>query len=184
MTTAQKSKSTAAKSTAAAKADEVKGDEAQTAAPTTGGLGFALKVERAAVTEIKRAAPKRVKEDNPTEEAVKHSRENGEVLAFSGLPDEEALKKVTGLLRRAASDAGHGIQLQSVQAGDGTWTINFKSVDKKRERQYTSEQIRAWARENGYPQYSDAKLKITNDVREAFKDANGFVKKSKKTSAK
>lgn len=183
MTTAQKSKSTAAKSTAA-KTDEDKASETQTAAPTTGGLGFALKVERAAVTEIKRAAPKRVKEDNPTEEAVKHSRENGEVLAFSGLPDEDALKKVTGLLRRAASDAGHGIQLQSVQASDGTWTINFKSVDKKRERQYTSEQIRAWARENGYPQYSDSKLKITNDVREAFKSANGFVKKSKKTSAK
>lgn len=159
-------------------------EEKSAETPTaTGGLGFALNVQRADVTEIKREAPKRAKEPNPTEEAVKHSRETGDVLAFAGLPNEDAVKKVTNFLRRAANDADHGIQIQTVQTGD-TWTINFKSVDKKRDRKYTAADIRTWAAENGYPQYGkDDKLKITAEVRDAFKSANGFDKKVKKASA-
>lgn len=176
MTTAAATKKTAAKATTA-RPEDAKPDAA---APATSGLGFALKVERAAVTEIKRVAPKRVKEDNPTEEAVKHSRETGEVLAFPGLPDEDAVKKVTGLLRRAANDADHGLQIQTVKVGD-TWTINFKAVDKKRDRKYTADDIRAWAKENGHGDFSG--VKIPAEVRESFKKANGFVKE-KKTSAK
>lgn len=148
--------------------------------PATSGLGFALKVERAKVGEIKRAAPKREKEENPTEEAVKHSRENGDVLAFSGLPNEEAVKKVTGLLRRAAADADHGIQIQTVKDGD-TWTINFKATDKKRDRKYTADDIRKWASENGKGDFTGKK--IPNDVRDEFKVAKGFVK-AKKAAAK
>lgn len=176
-------KSTARKTTAEQPAD-VKADEVKADAPATGGLGFALNVTRAAVTEIKREAPKRAKEPNPTEEAVQHSRQTGEVLAFTDLPDAEAVKKVTNFLRRAAADAQHGIQIQSVQADNGTWTINFKAVEKKRDRKYTAKDIRTWAVANGYPQYSDDKLKITADVRDAFKAANGFDKKAKKDSAK
>lgn len=145
-------------------------------APATGGLGFSLKVERAKVEEIKRQPPKREKEENPTEEAVKHSRENGEVLAYSGLPNEEAVKKVVGFLRRAASDAGHGIQIQKVQDGD-TFTINFKAVEKKRDRKYTADDIRKWSIENGKGDWTGKK--IPNDVRDAFKEANGYGKKSK-----
>lgn len=174
----------AAKSTAtAAKSDETPETVTPAAAPApaTSGLGFELKATRAAVAEIKRAAPKRVKEENPTEEAVKHSRETGDVLAFPGLPNEEAVKKVTGLLRRAANDADHGIQLQTVKDGD-TWTINFKAIDKKRDRKYTADDIRKWANENGKGDF--AGKKIPNEVRDEFKKANGFDKKTKKTAAK
>jgi len=164
--------------TAAAK-DETPASAPTASAPATSGLGFTLKVERAKVEEIKRQPPKREKEENPTEEAVKHSRETGEVLAYSGLPNEEAVKKVTGFLRRAASDAGHGIQIQKVQDGD-TFTINFSAVEKKRDRKYTAADIRKWAKENGHGDF--AGVKIPNEVRDAFKTANGFGKKTKTTA--
>lgn len=182
MTTAAATKKTAAKATAAkpedAKPEDVKTDAA---APATSGLGFALKVERANVTEIKRVAPpKREKEHNPTEEAVKHSRETGEVLAFPGLPDEDAVKKVISLLRRAANDADHGMQIQTVKDGE-TYTVNFKAVDRKRDRKYTADEIRAWLLENGKGDYTG--VKIPNELREEFRVAKGFAK-AKKTSAK
>lgn len=159
-----------------------KTDETATAtAPAAAGLGFALKVERAKVEKIERQAPKREKEANPTEEAVKHSRETGDVLAFNGLPNEEAVKKVVGFLRRAAADADHGIKIQTVQDGD-TWTINFEATERKRDRAYTADDIRKWAKDNGKGDF--AGKKIPNDVRDAFKAANGFDKKSKKTAAK
>lgn len=149
-----------------------------TATPAeTGGLGFSLTVTRAAVDKIERQAPKREKEPNPTEEAVKHSRETGDVLAYNGLPNEEAVKKVTGFLRRAASDADHGIQIQVVEEGNGAYTINFKAIDKKRDRKYTAEDIRKWAKENGRGDFDG--VKIPNEVREAFKTANGFGAKTK-----
>lgn len=168
----------------AAKTDDTtakSGDTTAPAAPATGGLGFALKVERAAVTEIKRAAPKREKEENPTEEAVQHSRKTGEVLAFTGLPDQDAVKKVTGLLRRAAQDADHGMQIQTVQDGN-TFTINFKAVDKKRDRKYTADDIRKWAKENDLGDFTGKK--VPNEVRDQFRTANGFDKKAKKAAAK
>lgn len=154
---------------------------AQTDAPTeetkndpTAGLGFSLTVQRG--TEIKRQAPKREKEPNPTEEAVKHSKDTGEVLAYP-LPDEEAVKKVMSLIRRAASDADHGVAFQTVKQEDGTYVLNFQAT-AKRERKYTAKEIRDWAVENGYPQYTDSKLKITDEVRDAFKTAKGFNKKA------
>lgn len=172
MATATKSsaKNTAAKAETAA----------PTAAPTTdatAGLGFSLNVTRASVDKIERKPVSKVKEPNPTEEAVKHSKDTGDVLAFNGLPDAEAVKKVTGLLRRAASDADHGIQIQTVQDGDGTWTINFRATDKKRDRKYTADDIRKWAKDNGHGDLSG--MKIPNEVRDAFKAAKGFGKKSK-----
>ena len=163
---------TTAKATAAKPADEK-----PAATDATAGLGFSLTVTRAAVEKIERKPSVKAKEPNPTTEAVEHSKKTGEILAYPGLPNEEAVKKVTGLLRRAASDADHGIQIQTVQDGD-TWTINFKATDKKRDRKYTADDIRKWAKENGKGDFTG--VKIPEEIRNEFKIANGFVKKTKK----
>lgn len=143
--------------------------------PAPSGLGFELKPRRADVADVRRNATNR--EPNPTEEAVKHSHDTGEALAFDGLPDGEAVKKVEGFLRRAASDAGHGIKIRATVGDDGTHTVTFQATKQKRERQYTVEDIRTWAETNGFGKISG---KVPANVRDAFKTANGYAKTSAK----
>lgn len=92
-------------------------------------------------------------------------------------PDQ--VKGVTALLRRAASDAGHGINIRERDNGDGTVSLYFKSEAEKRSRAYTVVQVREWARDNGY---TDADLlpRVASYVSNAYREAHGHkVKKSK-----
>lgn len=117
-------------------------------------------------------------EDNPFTAVVAESLAWGKTKRTPPIAPDQ-VKAVTALLRRAASDAGHGINIRERDNGDGTMTLYFKSEAEKRSRAYTVVQVREWARENGY---TDADLlpRVAPHVSNAYREAHGYkVNKSK-----
>lgn len=138
---------------------------------TTGGLQLAVR----ASTGVQRAERKR--EDNPTTEAVRQSAEEGRPLAFD-LPSEEEAKKVMGLLQRAAQDLGLGLSKSVTEHSPGVWTVDFEATSAKRERKYTTQEIREWYSQTFQTDAGPAELSgpVPREVRAAYRIANGYDK--------
>lgn len=139
----------------------------------TGALSLAVRPSEG----VKRA--ERVREENPTLEAVQQSLEAPQ--AYDVATEEDA-KRVTSLLRRAAQDLGLGLSQSTSQNSDGTWTVDFQANNNKRQRSYTGDDIRAWYSDN-FLTADDTpavlgKGKIPADVRTAYRIANGYEKGS------
>src|SRR5438270_4834122 len=99
-------------------------------APVIDFTALAASVEDAN-EEIKRNnGAGRKKEDNPFAAPVAQAREDGKVKSLT-VP-AEAEGKVTGFLRRAASDNDHGLSLQVKNNENGTVTILYKAKDKNK----------------------------------------------------
>jgi len=132
------------------------------------------------VEETDEPLPKRTRstKENPFAAHVKRSLDTGKALKVTA-PDAQAASEVEGLVRRAASNAEHGIDVRKVENDNGSVTVHFKSNPAKRARAYTVDDVRAWARENGYPE-SQLKPRVHKDVSTAYRAAHGHkVPKSK-----
>lgn len=104
---------------------------------------------------------------NPVLNTVVHSLENDTPLAFD-LKSETQAKDVKNLLRRAAQTLGCGLKLSTTAHDNGTYTVDFHATARKRTRKYSADDIRAWAKDNGYPHTGP----VTKETREAFKAAH------------
>lgn len=132
------------------------------------------------VEETDEPLPKRTRstKENPFAAHVKRSLDTGKALKVTA-PDAHAASEVEGLVRRAASNAEHGIDVRKVENDNGSVTVHFKSNRDKRARAYTVDDVRAWARDNGYPE-SQLKPRVHKDVSTAYRAAHGHkVAKSK-----
>lgn len=132
------------------------------------------------VEETDEPLPKRTRstKENPFAAHVKRSLDTGKALKVTA-PNAHAASEVEGLVRRAASNAEHGIDVRKVENDNGSVTVHFKSNPAKRARAYTVDDVRAWARENGYPE-SQLKPRVHKDVSTAYRAAHGHkVAKSK-----
>lgn len=117
-------------------------------------------------TGVVRAPRTRDTAPNPTLDTVKHSLENDVALAFD-VANENQAKEVKNLLRRAAQTLGCGLKLSATAHDNGTVTVDFHATARKRQRSYTVDDIRAWAKENGHPHEGP----VSKETREAFKAA-------------
>lgn len=111
----------------------------------------------------------RTSKPNPLLEALQNSITMGKALQVSVASAEQGTE-VENLLRRAAKTIGCGLSMRNT----GTHVV-FQGKAQKRERKYTSADIRTWAEENGatrdmlYP-------RIAKEVRKAFRQAHGIDK--------
>lgn len=126
------------------------------------------------------AFPKRTRttKANPFAAHVKRSLDSGKALKVTA-PDKAAADEVEGMLRRAANNAEHGIDVRKVQNENGSYAVHFKSNRDKRSRAYTVEDVREWAKTQGYP---DTQLypRVHKDVSTEYRKAHGHkVPKSK-----
>lgn len=109
---------------------------------------------------------------NPYAGIVANSLETGRAKKTPALPTAEIVSDVTGLLRRAASDAGHGIEVRAVATDAGT-VLHFQSKEQKRSRSYTVADVRSWASENGYSD-SDLFPRVKPYVSNAYRETHGL----------
>lgn len=110
--------------------------------------------------------PKREEKYNPLEDAVLQSLDGPLSVPVN---DEKQAAEVKNYVRRAATKNDLGLQMQY---RDGA--VHFRATREKRQRKYTTEEIRSWALDSGYGDYSG--VKVPQEVRDAFKVANGFAK--------
>lgn len=129
-------------------------------------------------------------EPSPTNDAVIMTLTEGP-LAYPA-PDDEAVKKLVNWLQRSAveinaarkADGEPEISLsKSVDAlADGTFLVNFQAKTGKREAKYTADDVRAWAKDQGFGDFTG--VKIPKEVRTAYRVAHGYEKEKEKVAAK
>lgn len=125
------------------------------------------------------ALPKRTRttKDNPFAGHVARSLDTGKALKVTA-PDANSAKEVEGMLRRAASNAGHGIDVRKVENGNGSVTVHFKANHSKRARAYTVDDVRSWA--SGRYTHDELYPRVAKHVSEAYREAHGHKVAKKK----
>lgn len=118
------------------------------------------------------ALPKRARttKDNPFAGHVARSLDTGKALKVTA-PDANSAKEVEGMLRRAASNAGHGIDVRKVENGNGSVTVHFKANRSKRARAYTTDDVRSWA--TGRYTHNELYPRVQPHVSQAYREAHG-----------
>ena len=99
-------------------------------APEFDFAAFANDVEDAPVDELTReSGAGRPKQENPFTKVVLSARQDGKVKQL--VVPAKASEKVQGLLRRAASENGHGLRVKWQREAGDKHRIYFQAVDKK-----------------------------------------------------
>jgi hypothetical protein len=94
-------------------------------------------------------------------------------LAITYTSAEDAKLGVAELRRAAYSMPGdYGLSVSTVE-GDGEWVVDFRVLPQRRQRRYTSADVREWAAGEGFPP-ADLRPKILAHVRAAYRDAHGY----------
>lgn len=109
---------------------------------------------------------------NPLLAAVQASLSDGAWKQLPAIP-ESAAKDADNYLRRAAIKLACGVQIRKENAGDGMVSVHFLAKNEKRNRAYTVEDVRDWAREQGYND-SDLLPKVHRDISNAYREAHGM----------
>lgn len=110
---------------------------------------------------------------NPLRETVRLAAESGETFEVPVKTAEQA-KQATNYLRYAAAEIKRGLAVKTVTEGNEIVVV-FKVKDTRKQRKYTADDIRTWAKDQGY---EDKFLtpKLHADVRTAYRRAHGYEK--------
>lgn len=115
---------------------------------------------------------------NPLLGAVSASLADGKWKRLPAIP-AEAAKEADNYLRRAAIKLSCAMKIRKETQDDGTVVVHFIGSNERRARNYTVEDVRAWAVEIGYDA-SDLHPKVHRDISNAYREAHGLkVNKSK-----
>lgn len=113
--------------------------------------------------------------------AIEWSLDSEKPGAFPGQPSEEAGKAVVSLLRRVQGELNRGadesqhcsLSTSVTETADGTWTVDFLVKRGVRNRNYTVDDIRTWAENQGVDR-SFYERKIDPQLRKAYRVAHGY----------
>jgi hypothetical protein len=108
---------------------------------------------------------------NPLLGAVQGSLSDGRWKQLPAIPTDRA-KDADNYLRRAAVKLACGIEIRKEETAAGI-VVHFRAKHEKRNRAYTVEDVRTWAREMGYDE-SDLTPKVHRDISNAYRDAHGM----------
>jgi hypothetical protein len=152
-------------------------------------------------TVVEEAVPMRAEKPNPLEGAYLHSYENSPDDAKEGVqlrvpaegrvfPDEAGAKDAVALLRRAADKHDGGLRHRIVTPEDGTADENgtpgfavYFTWHEKSARNYTADDVRAWARDNGYGDELPEKGRVPGNITRAYRIAHNLPVKAEETPA-
>lgn len=144
---------------------------AKTAAPNT-DLASALSGVQVSSQGVKRAAPKTAK-PILTLDHVRKSLEDNVALQYT-VQTRELAEAIKSDLQRAASALKCGVS-KSVTERDGAFVVDFQATNVKRKRNYTSDQIRQWARDVKGVDIPKT-VKIPDNIRQEFRVTHGYAK--------
>lgn len=112
------------------------------------------------------------------------SRDSNAARSFPNLPTKKTAERIVQLLMAAYKNTP-GTSLRKAISGstDVGYSVDFKVSTETHSRNYTVNDVREWARTNGY---NDDKLvpRVHADVRTAYRKAHGLPVKEEKTTAK
>lgn len=110
---------------------------------------------------------------NPLLGAMETSLREGAWKQLPPIPADRA-KDADNYLRRAAVKLGCGVDIRiSDVREDGTVVVHFHANPEKRKRAYTVDDVRSWAREQGFGE-SDLLPKVHRDISNAYREAHGM----------
>lgn len=138
----------------------------------TDGADFDFAAVEVADSTQMPARAARDEKPNPLLGAVSDTLLSGTPKVLPRIPDDK-VKDATNYLRRASVKLDCGIEIRTERNGDGTTAVHFQAKAEKRNRNYTVEDVRAWADEQGY---TDAELwpRVQKHVSNAYREAHGF----------
>lgn len=139
----------------------------------TGDLSAILGTVTKSETGVKRAPAKDAK-PILTLDHVKQSLAENVALQYTVTSREQA-EAVKSDLQRAASHLGCGVSKSVTDNGNGTFTVDFQANRDKRKRNYSSDDIRVWARDVKGLEIPKSRA-IPEDVRRAYRVAHGYEK--------
>lgn len=130
------------------------------------------------VTAAPAAAPVIAFKPNPLKNIVQQSIDNGYQPLEITVPDS-AVKEACNMLRRAALpvDKGGldcGMRIVTRENNDGTTVISFQTKAEKKTRNYTAEDVRAWAKTQPEIPKELYGTRVHRDVSRAYRIAHGL----------